>query len=367
MIRLAGLVTAFVSAGLTIGCVFNSDGIGADPPLTQTKRKRIDIQGRLGSGLSDFPVGIILQVDADLATKASSNGSDLLFTDADGETVLPFEIESYDGNTGALAAWVTVPEIDPVSGATVYLHYGASSAVTQADAFETWDDSFAGVWHLTGRSSTVIDSSRNGNHGFAPAVTVTPASSPGIAGAALDFSALRSDMVTIADPPDDSLDFGMASYSLSMWVNVDHSVGQDDTPWWKGGSNMAEAGYNVALGRDSWNVKLVSGGLVRIGSFGAESEFLRGWTHLAFVVDRDSRHLRLYANGVQTDVVDLTIFGPIENALDPTLGRPPTVFNGIVDELRIYRTALDAAWIVAEYQNLSDPVSFNSLGVEENL
>ncbi len=55
-----------------------------------------------------LPVVLISQTDTDLeytgfgGKVASSTAGDLVFTDSDGVTKLPFEIESYASTTGAL-------------------------------------------------------------------------------------------------------------------------------------------------------------------------------------------------------------------------------------------------------------------------
>lgn len=361
------LAIGLVSVGLAAGCVFDQGGVGLDDSLTQSRRKQIDVRVELASGLQDFPVAVVLDVDADLASKANPDGSDLLFTGADGRTVLPFEIESFDSETGSLAAWVTVPEIDAFGGATMFVYYGAANAISQADAADTWGDVFAGVWHLSVEDGAIIDSSQNANHGFAPGASLQPAAAPGVAGAALDFSAVRSHTVTVAEPSNDSLDFGSASYSLSLWVNVEQSVGATDTPWSKGATDTSVPGYNVELGQGDWTANISSLGTLHSASFGDESALLGAWTHLAFVVDRDARTLRTFTNGTESDLVDIGFMGPIENALDATLGGPTALFNGRVDEIRVYGAALSADWIFGEYQNLSDPQSFVRLGVEERL
>lgn len=359
------LAITALSLGVLAGCAFDGGGVrGLDGP-SQSRRKPIDIRGQVGATLRQFPVAVVIDVDADLATKANPDGSDLLFTGADGETILPFEIERFDPATGALAAWVTVPEIDEFEGDRVFLYYGAADAISQADAFATWGDLFTGVWHLSVDDGAALDSTRRGNHGLSPSSPTTPQSTDGVAGGALEFSAVRADMVTVTEPNDDSLDFGSDSYSLSLWVEVDQSVGPRDTPWSKGANNPSEDGYSVQLGSDEWTASVSSQGTLHSATFGDESEFLGEWTHLAMVVDRDARRLRSYTNGEMLDEVDIGFMGPIENTLDATLGGPPSLFNGRVDEIRVYGAALSDEWIRGEYDNLSAPSVFARVGVEE--
>src|SRR5438034_252721 len=78
-------------------------------------RKRITIDPSKVSGsndLIDFPVLINITSDNDLRTVSnsghveSSNGYDIVFTDADGFTPLKFQMEKYTSSSGKYTAWV---------------------------------------------------------------------------------------------------------------------------------------------------------------------------------------------------------------------------------------------------------------------
>ena len=68
-------------------------------------------------GVTDFPVLISMAGVTDIKTTAngghvqSSNGYDIIFRDSNGIDGLWHEIESYDGSTGTLVAWVRVPTV----------------------------------------------------------------------------------------------------------------------------------------------------------------------------------------------------------------------------------------------------------------
>src|SRR5574341_919689 len=81
---------------------------------TWTYRKRITIDRTKVAGaaaLSSFPV-LYSVTDANLRTVANgggvgkNDGTDILFTAADGATKLNHEIELYNPSTGQLVAWV---------------------------------------------------------------------------------------------------------------------------------------------------------------------------------------------------------------------------------------------------------------------
>jgi len=66
--------------------------------------------------LTNFPALLTEDiVRSGLWIHANTNGSDILFTDDDGETKLSHEIEMYETNTPQMDIWVKVPTIDPPS------------------------------------------------------------------------------------------------------------------------------------------------------------------------------------------------------------------------------------------------------------
>src|SRR5690349_6765394 len=65
----------------------------------------------LTAALTNFPVGILADADAQLADNARDDGHDIVFTSADGTMRLDHELVTFDGATGALEAWVRLPQL----------------------------------------------------------------------------------------------------------------------------------------------------------------------------------------------------------------------------------------------------------------
>jgi len=83
----------------------------------------------------------------------SANGWDIIFKQ--NESTLYHEIESYDGTTGTLVAWVRVDSLSKAADTTIDMFYGDDSVASATeDPANVWDDNFVGVWHL---SETDID------------------------------------------------------------------------------------------------------------------------------------------------------------------------------------------------------------------
>ncbi len=133
-------------------------------------RKSIIIDHTKVTGtLSNFPVLVSLASDNELSARAQASGADIFFTSSDGTTKIPHEIESYNGATGALVAWVKVPSLTSAADTTIMMYYGNPSAASQQDATNVWDTSYKSVLHLkedpSGAAPQVKDSTTNANHG----------------------------------------------------------------------------------------------------------------------------------------------------------------------------------------------------------
>jgi MSHA biogenesis protein MshQ len=179
-------------------------------------RKQITIAGtRVMAPLTDFPVLIRITSDSDLAADAQDSGNDILFTSSDMVTKLSHEIESFDGATGALIAWVKVPALASPANTILYMYYRNGTATNQQTPLTTWDANFRAVYHLGG-IPTVSDSTSNVNHGTAVGASGLPTSVAGAAGNCLSFDGV-DDGVTV--PNSASLQI-TGAITMEAWVNL---------------------------------------------------------------------------------------------------------------------------------------------------
>lgn len=113
-----------------------------------TYRKKLTIDNtKVDADLTNFPV-LVSRTDTDLRDDAQDDNDDILFTSSDGVSKLDHEIESFDGATGALVAWVEVPSVANASDTVIYMYYGYGSAAAQSNATGVWDANYKGVWHM---------------------------------------------------------------------------------------------------------------------------------------------------------------------------------------------------------------------------
>ena len=103
-----------------------------------TTRRPLTVDADLVAGtIADYPL-LVQLTDGDLAASSQPDGDDLVFTAADGVTRLDHFVESWDGATGAITAWVRVPLLDGSVDTRLYLYTSNASAVDQQDPIGVW-------------------------------------------------------------------------------------------------------------------------------------------------------------------------------------------------------------------------------------
>ncbi|HTL34680.1 MAG TPA: DUF2341 domain-containing protein [Kofleriaceae bacterium] len=311
----------------------------------------------LAASLTHFPVGILTASDAQLADSARDDGLDLVFASADGTTRLEHELVTFDGATGALEAWVHLPEL-PNSTSTIYMYYGAAQQMPSPPS-AVWSTLIAGVWHMGQGGS---DSTAHAHTASAIAPESTPLLVAGIAGGARSFDGI-DDALTVPDPTDGSLDFDMGSFSFSLWVDELSSNSAFDVPFYKGGASTGDPGYCVLLGTANWNLKTHDGTMYRDPTAGTES--LGHWVYLVGVVDRAASQMIAYRDGVAITTMPLGTYGSLNSTQALTFGAAATTaYHGLIDEVRVTSGIRSADWVVAEYANLKSP-SFLAIGAQQ--
>src|SRR5690606_4257801 len=113
--------------------------------------KRITFNASSVSGtndLIDFPVLISIASDNDLRVTSSgghvnnSNGYDIVFTEADGVTLLSHQLTDYSSTTGSLETWVKIPALSGTKNTHIYMYYGNSAVNTNQSSTATWSNGY---------------------------------------------------------------------------------------------------------------------------------------------------------------------------------------------------------------------------------
>jgi hypothetical protein len=342
-----------------------------------TSRKTVTIHHTgVAGNLSNFP-WLFSVTDANFKSVANgglvgnSDGTDILFTAADGVTKLNYEMEHYDPTTGQVVAWIQIPALSSSADTVLYAYYGNPGAPDQSSKAAVWDTNFTGIWHLGGSTKlSLSDSSANGNNGINHGVAPAAGEIQGAGG--FNGSSYVSLPSTVYQGYPTSGAISSFSETTEVWFKTSSAgaiLGQDDqTP--VGGN---PSGWVPALYIDT-------NGKLRASFFWHNSTTFQIVTANSYNDNQWHQAVDVYANGLETLYVDGNPVGSqarqeygYHSAYSYTLGTAATRlwsnansswfgWNGLLDEARTSNAARSSAWIQTEFLNQSTPVTSVALG-----
>jgi hypothetical protein len=199
--------------------------------------------------------------------------------------------------------------------------------------------------------TTAVDSSGAGHDGYympgspnGPTVGVASANA-GLYGTAVDFASADLDGVNIGNYAGALT----SNFTVAAWVKPVSLAS---------GRNMIVSGSNRNPGWSGWYMGVTGAGQLQFGEWGVDDWQTSWpavptgqWTHVAATVDSSS-HLKLYVNGVedtqfQFSAAAAVSTGPFTIGQQYSDGASGSMFNGSIDEVRIYSTALAGSEIAA--------------------
>ncbi|MBL9014224.1 MAG: hypothetical protein JNL83_08605 [Myxococcales bacterium] len=309
-------------------------------PAWKSRYPLIVQSGRVTGTPGELVVPVVL-TSAELK-RARANGADLVFTAADGTTVLPFELDAFDASTGAVVGWVKLP-MSSASDLTFYLYFDNASQAAPVPRPDPWTDYLA-VWHFhdepTGVTPSLADSTANANHatamGFEPTDKVA-----GKLDSAWRFDGTNNgaSLSPFIHP---------AQFTIEAWVRPAAITGYHTLI--DNNMNRRWFGlfrYGTDLGVDYWD--------------GADHPAnvaitLNVWHHV--VASYLGNQLRLYLDGTQVgNTVTLNLaaqMSPLQIGYSVAGER----FNGTIDELRIRTSGLEDDEVLTSYTAQNAPDQF---------
>jgi Domain of unknown function (DUF2341) len=334
-----------------------------------TYRKQIDVGDTyVDALLSDFPVRVHFEADADLAS-ALATGYDIRFTAGDGETPLYYERESWSGGGGSSVTadfWVKVSSILASGGATIYVYYDNAGASDGEDAANVWDSDYRLVMHLdetgTGSAGDYKDSTANGHD--SANTTNEPSQVDGKIGKAQSFNGTsqRIAVGNITNP---------TNITINAWINVVNDANTKDIFTLEDptgyptyifrvvGTNLR---YGYAITVSDYEVWQNTLGDLPTGSF----------VYVSAVQTGNNTPI-LYINDAPVDVSVQVLHGtPTKaNTLLPAgigakISTLANFYKGTADEIRVSDIARSAAWIKFEYHNIFETDNCLTIGSEES-
>ncbi len=322
-----------------------------------------------GANLTSFPVQVSLTENA-LKTVANggniqnSSGFDMMFTAGDGTTPLPYEVESYNGTTGNLVAWVNVPTLGYSADTPIYLYYDNSSISTfQGNINGTWSSNFNSVLHLpNGSTLSTADSTANGLSGTNNGATATTGKIDG--GASFNGSSQYISLPSAVLPSSNN-------FTTSLWFKTTSNgvlfseqggaIGSTPSGW----DPMLYVDSTGKLHGGIWTgtvPTLVSSGIVNDGA----------WHNAVLVVDTTGATQTLYLDGALVGSFSgtpegtspyVSIGAGYDNTWTNAPASPTSYFNGQIDEVRVFNTAsVTAGWVATNYNTGNSPGTFETAG-----
>lgn len=333
-------------------------------------RKSITIDNTKVAGsidLTDFPM-LFSVTDADLrytgngGSVGKTDGTDILFTLANGSTKLDHEIEKYDQNTGELNAWVEIPALDYNDNTVIYIYYGNSGASDQQNISGTWNGNYKGVWHL---DETVTNEATGGTH----------YDSTSVANNATQYNNVNSTgKIGVGQYLDGTGDYLAINSDVSNWLNMAEGT---MSFWYKSdGTPNASGLFDFAGGEDYLALYIYFGPMRLIHRVDYGTEYYleesiddvttdTNWHNIVatWKVGGSPYTLSLVYDGTQVTNTD-TIATPVAfsgAAYIGIVGGSSYPFRGTLDEFRIINVARSVDWITTEYNNQSATSTFYSV------
>ena len=278
---------------------------------------------------------------------------DIRFSDADGISWLPFEIEP--GATGEIYAWVLVPQVDGNSNSDyIVMHYNDrinGDVPNGEDPAGLWKD-YAGVWHFDeGSSGTAYDSSAYQNHAAEISSTVSVNTNK-LIGHGRDFQG--GDRLQV--PYDTALNVDNRPFTIEAWVREDvvlTLIANLASTWMSRGSGdfswelIGKAGILTFISAPEFSIteslfssttrSFNGGGFILAGS---------SWLYTTLVVD-PATGVTIYGDGVKMGSTG--IYRNSEDGSAFLMGGSNC--DQQMDEIRYGRFASDANRIKLNYEN----------------
>ena len=348
------------------------------PPTVRAEAKSVSLScsGYTGtSTLTDFQALVKLSDGAygfHYADCVSSDGSDIWFTDSDGN-LIPHEVDTWNAS-GNSFVWVKIPSVKPVAeGASeITMHWGETRTAEQTCmASDTWNG-FVGVWHMGMASGAENEPDVTGN-GFDAVPSVVygngnvshmVADPDGVVGGS------RVNQVSTADnnanglkvPDYSSAITDFARFSIGGWFRATGTVGYYSRliaqRHYAGPRNNDVAGWEVEFGPNTATTLNTVRGMSSQRLPPVEvPDIVNNWDYI--YVTYNGSIATLYVNGVAATSGSIAActfsdYGFMIGAL----GGYGIGWYGRYDEVRMYNGVHTADRVKADFDTMSNPDSF---------
>ena len=331
------------------------------------------------NNLTNFPFLVTLDhlnseiVDGG-SNSALNGGGDIRFSsDAAGNNRLAIEVVEF--TTDATTAnrrcqiWVKIPSLSATSDTTIYIWYNKSGEVQPAatgtyGSQALWSNNYVSIWHLDddinagGTPLQILDSGTSSNDG--------------VSGGNMNINNRLTSKVG------DGIDLMGDNYFIvgndaSLNLTSDLTI----SGWFYPTTN--HAGYIMAKRSET-----VSDGYNILTQIGGETVYYEGttatthytnladynlnqWNYVVFKINSSGTGLTAFLNGSFSSEITISALpdGLAQNFYLGTRSYGSYRFNGAIDELRVSNIARTNDWIITEYNNQNNPLTFAIAGVPQ--
>jgi murein DD-endopeptidase MepM/ murein hydrolase activator NlpD len=313
------------------------------------------------NSLTNFPV-LINATDSSLIGNTQTTGNDIAFTDSTGETLLPYEIESYKNSTGAVTAWVNIAALSADNDTILYMYYGNPSATSLANAPNTWNSNYKGVWHFSNSTGTGLGLNDSTTNGF----TLTNVGSVTGNASQIGEGAFFNGSSDLTATSNNIFNPGTASFSVYAWINTTQNNGLEPI---MDHTNSSSDGWEFDIGDAEGGTCNAAGYVCFLDGtdqVGQNAGILNNsWYQVAFV--KTGTNVIFYVNGVAIGTSTGVLSTIPSEATVEQIGTDGAgnTFDNDIDEIEYSNTALSPGWIQTEYNNQGSPSTFETVGTVE--
>jgi hypothetical protein len=333
----------------------------------KTEFKVVPTAGTVPATQTDFPMLLDLSdASASFWSAVASGGGDIRVFDeqADGLVELPREVVSCDTTAETGEVWIKVPSLSSSADTVLQVHVDGSSSDYDpaADLFgrnEVWSD-YGFVSHNGG----ITDSTGNNSPTNSGATT----GATGKIGEAVEFNGSGGSSIDIgSDAAIDDVFSGGGT--LSAWIKPDNAGESGFGRIFQTGNTDTTTGVAAFLRVESSTIRLTTASFYTGGNsqdYSNSAITAGSFEHIAFSFDNTSPSYTtsMYIGGGLSAVTRTSTgsgsFKSDASANKRIGNRSDNVreFDGVIDEVRLIKSALSANWITTEYANQSDPGNF---------
>lgn len=328
-----------------------------------------------GATLENFPVLVKVSETGipgfRYADCVKEGGADLCFTDGNGTTPLPCEIEVWNPE-GESLVWVKVPTLTKDTRITAYYGWRFAPAVVPT---EVWDANYLAVWHMNAASDSLsqLDATANNR-------TVTLSSDyadnivrgvDGIVGAAADFGHRADGKGNYGRSNTDGAFDGLTTATFEFWTKQEAATTNNKAYIiFCGQVNPTVTAYTLNQ-ESNGNTGIayysdVEGTATYVWG-GSASTPWNQWNHHAFRYDGINGTTSYIQNNVlKANESNSNVNGHNILAVKKEfcIGSFSTIYTanvnymGLLDEVRISKVARSDAWVKATHDTIADNATF---------